>query len=290
MVKKYPYLIGDFMWTAWDYLGEAGLGAWAYTKDGTGFNKPYPWLLADTGALDILGNPNGEMFQAQATWGILSAPVIAVQPLNHPGKKPAKMAWRGTNAIPSWSWRGCEGNTAIVEVYTNADTVELFLNDRTLGKKKVKAHKALFKTKYAPGRLTAVAVDSSGKAVSRSELVSANKELHISVTPDCVKARPGQLVYAEVVIADENGEVESNADRKLTVTVENGRLLAFGSANPRTEERFDAGSYTTYYGKALAAVLAENVGELKINVSDGLQESQTTIKIEKREATFETER
>ena len=281
MVKKYPYLIGDFMWTAWDYLGEAGLGAWAYTKDGTGFNKPYPWLLADTGALDILGNPNGEMFQAQATWGILGALVIAVQPLNHPGKNPAKMAWRGTNAIPSWSWSGCEGNTAIVEVYTDTDAVELFLNNKSLGKKKAKAYKALFKTKYVPGKLTAVAIDPSGKIVSRSELVSANRKLHISVTPDRVEARPGQLVYAEIAIADENGEVESNADRKLTVTVENGRLLAFGSANPRTEEHFDAGSYTTYYGKALAAVLAENAGELIINVSDGLQESQTAIKIEK---------
>lgn len=64
MVKEYPYLIGDFMWTAWDYLGEAGLGAWAYTPDGKGFNKPYPWLLADCGALDILGNPNGELYLA----------------------------------------------------------------------------------------------------------------------------------------------------------------------------------------------------------------------------------
>lgn len=69
MVKAYPYLIGDFMWTAWDYLGEAGLGAWTYTPDGKGFNKPYPWLLADCGALDILGNPNGELYLAQAAWG-----------------------------------------------------------------------------------------------------------------------------------------------------------------------------------------------------------------------------
>src|SRR5699024_6997743 len=64
MVERYPYLIGDFMWTAWDYLGEVGLGAWAYTPDGRGFNKPYPWLLADTGAIDILGNPTAELFLA----------------------------------------------------------------------------------------------------------------------------------------------------------------------------------------------------------------------------------
>ena len=89
MVKKFPYLVGDFMWTAWDYLGEVGLGAWGYTPDSKGFNKPYLWLLADTGALDILGDPNAELFMAQAAWGLLDAPRIAVQPVNHPGVKPA---------------------------------------------------------------------------------------------------------------------------------------------------------------------------------------------------------
>ncbi len=53
MVKKYPYLIGDFMWTAWDYIGEAGVGTWSYEADAKGFDKPYPWLLADTGAFDL---------------------------------------------------------------------------------------------------------------------------------------------------------------------------------------------------------------------------------------------
>ncbi|MBO6039893.1 MAG: glycoside hydrolase family 2 protein, partial [Oscillospiraceae bacterium] len=97
LVKKYPYLVGDFMWTAWDYLGEAGIGAWAYTPDGKGFSKPYPWLLADTGAMDILGDPNGELYQAAAVWGKLDAPAICVQPMSHDAK-PAKAVWRGTNA------------------------------------------------------------------------------------------------------------------------------------------------------------------------------------------------
>ncbi len=64
MVKQYPYLVGDFMLTAWDYLGEAGIGTWAYTNDGRSFDKPYPWLLADVGVFDILGNPNGELYLA----------------------------------------------------------------------------------------------------------------------------------------------------------------------------------------------------------------------------------
>ena len=60
IVQRMQNVVGDFMWTAWDYLGEAGLGVWSYEMDAKGFSKPYPWLLADTGVFDILGNPTGE--------------------------------------------------------------------------------------------------------------------------------------------------------------------------------------------------------------------------------------
>ena len=255
MVKRYPYLVGDFMWTAWDYLGEVGLGAWAYTKDGTGFNKPYPWLLADTGVFDIIGTPNAELFHAQAVWGMLDKPAIAVQPVNHPGEKPAKMAWRGTNGMASWSWQGCEGNKAIVEVYTDAVMVELLLNGKSLGRKKVKDGKAVFKTKYAPGELVAVALDSMGNPKGENKLVSAAGACKITIMPEVDIAKAGQVVYVEINIIGENGVVECNADEKLNITVEGGTLLGFGSANPRTEERFDTGTYSTYYGKALAAIV-----------------------------------
>ena len=277
MVKQYPYLIGDFMWTAWDYLGEVGLGAWAYTKDGTGFNKPYPWLLADTGAFDIVGTPNGEMFLAQAAWGLLDKPGIGVQPVNHPGQNPAKMAWRGTNAMASWAWQGCDGNKAIVEVFTDAAVIELLINGKSLGKKKVKECRAIFKTKYQSGKIEAVAYDASGREVSRSNLVSATGNTSICAAPEAETAKAGEVVYVNVAIVGENGVVESNADRKLTVTVEGGELLAFGSANPRTEERFDEGTYTTYYGVALAAVRVN--GNTTVTVTDGKETTKATISV-----------
>ena len=266
MVKKYPYLIGDFMWTAWDYLGETGLGAWAYTDDGKGFSKPYPWLLADSGAFDILGDPNGELFQAAAVWDKLDAPAICVQPINH-DVKPAKMVWRGTNAIPSWSWQGCEGKQATVEVYFDAARVELFLNGRKLGSARVKDCKAAFKVKYVPGTLAAVAYDAGGREIGRNELISA-KQARVTLCPEKAVAAPGEIVYIPVVLADRDGNVESNADRKLSVTVENGELLGFGSANPRTEERFDAGEYTTYYGRALAVIRAGTSGTMTLRAGD----------------------
>ncbi len=267
MVRQYPYLCGDFMWTAWDYLGEAGIGAWAYTPDGKGFNKPYPWLLGDTGAMDILGNPNGELFLAEAAWGLLDAPRIGVQPVNHPGVTPAKGSWRGTNALPSWSWKGCEGNPAVVEVYYDCAAVELLLNGKSLGRKKVKDCHASFRTKYVAGELKAVAYDEAGSVISESVLHSAQGGLRIAVEPEQSQAHPGKIIYIPVRIAGENGVTESNADETLTVTVEGGKLLAFGSANPRTEERYQDGRFRTYYGQAMAVVRTGAEGTLAVSVT-----------------------
>ena len=260
MVKKYPYLIGDFMWTAWDYLGEAGIGAWAYTPDGKGFSKPYPWLLGDTGAFDILGYPNGEALWASAVWGRGSA--IAVQPINH-AQKPIKGVWRGTNAIPSWSWRGCEGKEAAVEVYTDGARVELYLNGKLVGRAKVRDCRAKFKVRYIPGKLEAVCFDLGGREIERCGLSSA-KEAAVTIKPEKKIIKSGEIVYIPVLIADKDGTVESNADEKVSVSVEGGELLGFGSANPRTEERFDSGEYTTYYGRALAVVRAGECGTMTV--------------------------
>ncbi len=268
MVKKYPYLIGDFMWTSWDYLGEAGIGAWSYTG-GMPFNRPYPWILAGAGVIDILGNPDGSCKYASTVWGLEDKPVIAVKPANHPGVRPSKSVWRGTNAILSWSWDGCEGNRTEVEVYSDQTTVELYLNGRNLGKKKLRECKAIYKVKYAPGILIAIAYDASGKETGRSVLTSARGPFRIAVRPEKQEVQPGEIVYIPIQIEGENEIVESNADRRLTVSVEGGELLAFGSANPCHEEQYHTGSFTTYYGRALAVVRSGVAGTVKVNASDG---------------------
>lgn len=266
MVKKYPYLIGDFMWTAWDYIGEAGLGTWSFHEDAKGFNKPYPWLLGDTGAFDILGDPNGEAMLAKAVWGFAVKPLIGVQPCNQPDKKIIKASWRGTNALPSWSWANCDGNKVIVEVFTDAAKVELFVNGKKIGTAKVKECKATFKTKYQAGEISAIAYDASGRKVGQSTLCSATGTPRVCVEAENKNIKNSDIVYYDISIKGDNGVVESNADRKLTVSVEGGELLGFGSANPRTEERFDTGVYTTYYGKAQAVVRVTDVENLKIVV------------------------
>lgn len=270
MVEQYPYLIGDFMWAAWDYLGESGIGAWSYTG-GMPFNRPYPWLLSGAGVVDILGVPDVSCRYAAVVWGLCTKPVIGVRPVNHPGVRPSKSVWRGTNAIESWSWQGCEGNKAEVEVYAKAASVQLFLNGKSLGKKRLKEYKAMFTVRYQPGTLVAVAYDETGKEVSRSELHSAQGEICVSVKPEKETVHPGEIVYLPVALTDKQGVLESNADRPLTVQVQGGELLAFGSANPCVEERYDTGKFTTWQGRALAVVKAGKSEKVTVSVSDGNQ-------------------
>ena len=258
MVERIPYLVGDFMWTAWDYLGEAGIGAWTYEPDGMGFNKPYPWLLADTGALDILGNPNGEAFLAKATWEETPGnPYICVQPIRDGDL--IKAVWRGTNSIPSWSWYGCEEKEAKVEVFTGADEVELLLNGTSLGRQAVKDKTARFTVMYEPGILEAVAYQN-GEVCGRSQLVSATGDIHVRTTQE----RFGNLVYVDIALVGDNGEIWANRDCTLQVSVEGGRLLGFGSAQPRTESSFLGGIYETWQGHAQAVILPS--GDWRITV------------------------
>ena len=278
MVKEYPYLIGDFMWTAWDYLGETGLGAWSYTG-GMPFGRPYPWVLAGAGVIDALGNPDASCRYAQMTWGLLDKPVIGVRPVNHPGVRVSRSVWRGTNAIESWSWQGCNGNKAEVEVYSDADSVELYVNGLSVGKKQLKENKALFKTRYSAGTVTAVALDAAGHEVSRSELHSAAGTIQLTAVPETDTIQAGGIAYIPVTLQGSNGVVESNADRKLTATATGGTLLGFGSANPCTEERYDTGTFTTYQGRALAIVRADESGDVNLTVTDGKQSVTAVVHV-----------
>lgn len=277
-VKAHPYILGDFMWTSWDYLGEAGIGAWSYTG-GMPFNRPYPWVLAGAGVIDICGTPDASCRYASTVWGLEKAPRIGVKPVNHPGVRVSKSVWRGTNAIESWAWSNCDGNKAEVEVYSDAETVELLLNGKSLGKKKLKECKAIYKTKYAPGKLTAVAYDASGREVSRTELTSATGKASVTVKPEVTTAMPGQIVYVPIEILGENGVVESNADKKLTVSVTGGELLAFGSANPCHEDQYHTGTFTTYYGRALAILRVGEAGSVTVTVEG--ENASAEIQIEK---------
>ncbi|MBQ9043417.1 MAG: DUF4982 domain-containing protein [Eggerthellaceae bacterium] len=266
-VKRLPNLVGDFMWAGWDYLGEAGAGSWAYTADEAGFSKPWPWLLAGSGALDIFGQPNAHAALAGAVWNTATAPSIQVRPVNRMSGRTYKATWRGSDAIPSWSWAGCEGVRTQVEVYDGqARSIRLELNGEVVDQRPLKRFVAKFSVEYQPGTLTAVALDASGREIARSSLVSARGPFHLSAKPETKTAHAGDIAYVPVTIEGVNGIVESNADETLSVHVEGCALLGFGSAQPAPTESYLSGTFTTYRGRAMAVVYSAEPGMAKVTV------------------------
>ena len=278
MVEVIDTLVGDFVWTAWDYLGENGIGAWSYQKEGAGFSKPYPWWLADTGAFDITGCPNAQAYWISAAWGQLEKPAITIQPLNHE-RKPYKAAWRGSNGIASYAWKNCEGKKGICEVFFKCDQVILYQNGKKIGSKKPKGSRTVFPLRYISGSLEAVAYDKNGREIARNVLQSTDDSLNLRLEAEEKEVSVNDIVYVNVAVADEKGIVESNHDVKVTIEAQNGELLAFGSANPCSEEDIHCGEYHTYYGKALAIIKATGAGTMKVKASAVSMENEITINV-----------
>lgn len=252
-VQATPQVVGDFMWSAWDYLGECSLAGWS--DDPEPVNKPYPWLCADTGALDLVGNPNGEAAMASVTWGVAD-PLVYVRPLTLP--HPIQAPWRGTNSVPCWSWRGHDGQRAVVEVYTSAPIAKLYLDGHCLEVKRVHDGRAQFKVAYRPGMLTVLACTADGATLGRADLKSASEPygLHL-VREDRVAPGaegPGSLVFVNVNVAGPDGEVEGALDREVTVEVTGGELVAFGSAAQKSERSYLEGTFPVRHGRGLAVV------------------------------------
>lgn len=267
-VKRYPNLIGDFMWTAWDYLGEAGIGTAGYGDNG-GILKSYPNLLAGPGIIEITGEFRPEVYWNKSIWGINDKPYISVEPLTHADEKVSWGMWRETDGRHSWSWSGCEGKSTTVLVYCDADKVELYVNGSKTHTSRVKENKAIFKNvKYIPGELKAIAYKNSSM-IGEDILISAGKPTCLSIDIE-KENKSSELVYANIYVCDDNGERVYSHDVAVDIEVKCGTLLGFGSANPTSEEGYLSTSHTTYYGHVQAIILKdkESKVEIKVNAKD----------------------
>ncbi|MBP3478438.1 MAG: DUF4982 domain-containing protein [Oscillospiraceae bacterium] len=257
IVERNDSIIGDFMWTAWDYLGEAGVGEPTYGTTQAPFSKEYPCQNAAIGAVDLTGEPEPFAYYVATLWGAYDKPYLAVRPLDHAGEEYTLGKWRATDAVHSWSWPGQEGKTTDVEVYTKAQEVELICNGISLGRKATENCKAVFQAVYTPGKLEAVAYDASGSEQGRGALITAQAETKLTICAEETKIRANgeDLAYVSVEITDNAGIRKMLSDRKITVSVSGaGRLAAVGSAACRTEESYLGDSFTTYNGRMIAIV------------------------------------
>lgn len=275
LVKQLPSVIGDFTWTGWDYIGEAGVGIPAYHFGEGGFGAQFPCQLAYCGDIDITGFRRPASYFREVVFGLRNRPYITVQDPAHYGQNLIKTPWVISDSLSSWSWGGFEGKPVVVEIYSPGSEVELFLNGTSLGRK-CAGEKAgfitLFETTYHPGTLTAVSYDN-GTEVGRAEISTAGEIASLSLEAE---EYTGELAYVNILLCNKQGQVVPNQDTEVSVQVSNGTLAGLGSGNPKPVHNYTESTTCTFHGRALA-VLRRGKEPMTITVSCKNGLTQTLI-------------
>ena len=259
IIEKNPYIIGDFCWSAWDYLGESGIGGIDHKDEPRGqldFYGNWPWKTAYVGVFDLIGDPMPISFWRELVWKNRTAPYISVRPPEFYGKNTNGGNWCWiSDSISSWNWAGYEGKPIEVEVYTRAESVELFVNGKSVGVQKtgeIMQYVALFDTIYEPGEVKAVASDGETFI-----LQSAANENVIRAYVDPVElAQPErEITNIELSICDEAGVLNPSSAKKIQIEIEgDGVIQGFGSADPLSTENFFDQEIAAFHGRALAVI------------------------------------
>jgi beta-galactosidase len=289
-VERFSHVIGDFVWTSYDYIGEAGLGRHDYYEnadEAAAATKvrhvaKYPWRLSGGADIDLCGFERPQLAYRRILWGSSETFIASHHPKNS-GKIEVLGSWAWPECENAWCWTGYEGEPVKVDVYSAAEEVELFLNGRSLGRKPAGKENRLiaqFELTYEPGTLEAISY-SGGKKVTSNILTSPGKPVGIRIVPDKkeLMADGQSLVHAVIEVIDEEGNLVPTAELKTVAQVEGAATLAaIGTGNPKATENYTTGEFTSYKGRLLAIVRAGyESGTSVLTVSiDGLK----TVSIE----------
>ena len=281
LAKQEPRLVGDFVWAGMDYLGEVMVGSWEYADYAETFDGGLGWVSAGSGRIDLTGKPLGEALYTRVALEADNGPYIAVCPVNHTGDRHSPSAWKMTNAMPSWSWTGCEGRKANVEVYARAARVELVLNGHTVGSKTLKNDcLARFSIPYESGTLEAVSYDAADHEIGRYKLQSAGGATSLTLDAEEPAAQTGHLCYVRLRYTDENGITKPLMRGNIQVQVRGGTLVGLGSACPFNKHSYLDSETDTYYGEALAIVRMGDGDAMTIAASDGEYSAELTVPVQ----------
>ena len=275
LAKQEPRLVGDFVWAG---MGEVMVGSWEYADYAETFDGGPGWVSAGSGRIDLTGKPLGEALYTRVALEADNGPYIAVCPVNHTGDRHSPSAWKMTNAMPSWSWTGCEERKANVEVYARAARVELVLNGHTVGSKTLKNDcLARFSIPYESGTLEAVSFDAADHEIGRCKLQSAGGTTRLTLDAEEPTVKPGHLYYIRLRYTDENGITKPLARGSIQVQVRGGTLVGLGSACPFNKHSYLDSETDTYYGEALAIVRMGDGDAMTIAASDGEYSAELTV-------------
>ncbi len=234
LVERLPYVIGDFTWTAVDYIGEAGIGKSKFFEQGdpelakgpwaiSSHVSEYPWRLANDADITISGSVTPQGVYRKIVWGSSQTGLYVQHPKYH-GLEEVVSNWGWNQMTDCWNYEGYASKPVKVYVYSAAKEVELFLNGKSLGRAaagKENRFCAVFETAYEPGTLKAVSLDGD-QEVSRAEIATTGAPASIRLIADKarLKADGEGLSYVTVEILDKDGNVVKDGEIQLEASLE----------------------------------------------------------------------
>ncbi|MDE6377401.1 MAG: DUF4982 domain-containing protein, partial [Duncaniella sp.] len=257
----YPWVIGQFVWTGFDYLGEPS----PYDTDA------WPSHSSVFGIIDLASLPKDRYWLYRSKWN-------TAEPTLH--------------VLPHWNWKGREGEVTPVFVYTSYPRAELFINGKSQGFREKNDSTLQHRyrlmwmdTRYEPGELKVVAYDSDGKPAAEKIIRTAGRPHHLVVTPsrEVVKGDGEELVYLTVTVADKDGNPVPGDSRRVKFKVEGqGSFEATANGDPTCLLPFQAPEMDLFSGAATAIVRSGNIpGEIIFTASaPGVRPAKTVIKVE----------
>jgi hypothetical protein len=232
-VRDHDYVIGEFIWTGIDYLGEAG----RFPSRGNG-----------SGFIDIAGGKKPGFYQRAAYWR--DDPVLQILVFNAQNPDNSR---RGRSSLSKWNWPADSQLT--VRAAANCDEVELFLNDRSLGRHAISrdVYASDWSVAYAPGVLSAIGY-RAGQQVAARKLATTGAAARLQITPISLPLSTDIACY-EITVVDDAGLTVQDATPAVTVRVEGaGRLIGLDTADLSYDGLFKTDTRKAYQGRLLATV------------------------------------
>ena len=288
-LDRNAYIIGDFVWTAIDYLGESGIGRFYYKGESEGEHyqrNQFPWHGAYCGDIDLTGIRKPISYYREMLYNPDRKLYMAVKEPNGYYGEIKETQWSVWPTWECWNWPGHEGKNIDVEIYSRYPAVRLYLNDRLIAEKPTTRNeefKAIFTIPYAPGTLKVVGVEN-GKETDARILETADNPTRIQLTADRteITADGESLVYVMAEITDRKGRLVPNADALIKFDVQGaGTLLATCSADLKDESAYTDSRRKAWKGRAMAVIKAGKVkGKLQVTAnSQGLKKASVTVQL-----------
>ncbi|WPU94860.1 glycoside hydrolase family 2 TIM barrel-domain containing protein [Mucilaginibacter sabulilitoris] len=288
LVQNNSYIIGDFVWSAIDYLGESGIGRSYYSGDVPGENWEndfFPWHAAYCGDIDLIGWRKPISHYRSLLYNDKEELYMAVREPNPEPLEIKETRWSVWPTWESWTWPGFEGKKIEVEVYSKYPKVRLYLNNKLLGEKPTteeQEYKAIFSVPYTPGLLKAVAVENDREAGSAMLQTSGNAaKIRLMADRKEIRANGQDLSYVKIEVTDKDGVIQPNATDHLRFKLEGtGTIAGVDNADIKDFDAYTGSSRKAWHGQAMIVIRStHNAGDIKLTVTaPGLSPATLDIK------------